>query len=1225
MKDKRNRLLSLLLCMVLAVTAIPSSALAAEASVQYVEYNNVANNYRGQQKTAPDKTGYVFAGWYEKEGSSYSAMSEAEADGATNAYAKFVDEKVLSVRFQLTAGTTVQSADTDLRVLTSVDDLEYSEVGFIIQADDKAVTMTSQTVYESITGYVGEDEISYTASEAFDNAVSAYFAAYNVVDIENINFFTDWTVIPTWTTKDGTVVEGVEKEFSITNDRGYMGVVPETFEPVVRFAVASDAHVTDLAIDESNEHVEGMFDSAYAYSDNADGYSALDAVVFVGDIVDYGRAAEYEYFFDITDEKLRNGTEMIIGLGNHEYYTSKTEAENVFKEASGYDEVDVHKTINGYHFISMSPSTGNDFNSSQLTWLSSQLQIAAADDPTGTKPIFVFQHYPSNGLLGGSDGNTRTGVDNILKNYPQIVDFSGHSHFPISDPRSMVQVGYTILNTGSLSYYGYDIVGVKDWVNPKGYEGDYVGSWVQKDGEQYYIIEADAKGAVVIRIMDVTTGTTFGDPIYLEAVADTDTHLSNAQRKELETVPTFSKNATVKADITEYAANLNFPHTAKGGFVQHYRCELYQGETRVDTIYKLSCQIYASKPETMKVCFDNLTANTEYTAKIYPVSSWGKVGEPLVYNFTTADIFTADTVAGTDGNVTLQNNVTGTSYVTYYAEQAIKEKDIVAFNVSVQPAQSVTVMVYGCEDENTPVGNWYSQTFEAWTGTKAIVAKAPSDANGYRIRVVYNDSEQDYANNVVTITNARVVSPAQEYITFEDELHMSNIRGASGIQFERVSYAEAGIDAPADGGTYVIQGDASAPNCQYPKLFVDFGATYTMSTTVTYNVRVDVDPDIVTNRTWRIINVTDNNAAVTGLAFNKWQTITTRVPANTSEISMYINLDNTFASWKQEGVDVKIYYDNFKVQAPAPAFDVLDFETEKDMKNVTGNGQVGTINRVAYADTNISADVATYGSYALKAEVKDKWPVFTVDLGRTYETDVTMTFNTYLQVDPIYLNNSTFYPIDNAGAISPDGGTYNTWSGFRVTIPANTSTYQFRFNFDMNNRVKDATKITVYMDNFTIIEPPAPFGILDFESMKDMQHVTGNGQVGTISRVAYADTNITADASVYGSYALKAEVKDKWPVFTINLSKAYDTDVTMTFNTYLQVDPIYLNNSTFYPIDNAGTIRPDGGTYNQWSSFTVTIPANTSTYQFRFNFDLNNRVKDVTKITLYMDNFEIVR
>ena len=90
MKCKKT-MLSLFLCMMmlLALVVKPPVAEATENACVYEEYTNVANTYRGENKTYPkDKAGYVFAGWYSKSGSAYLPMREATADVATTAYAK---------------------------------------------------------------------------------------------------------------------------------------------------------------------------------------------------------------------------------------------------------------------------------------------------------------------------------------------------------------------------------------------------------------------------------------------------------------------------------------------------------------------------------------------------------------------------------------------------------------------------------------------------------------------------------------------------------------------------------------------------------------------------------------------------------------------------------------------------------------------------------------------------------------------------------------------------------------------------------------------------------------------------------------------------------------------------------------------------------------------------------------------------------------------------------
>lgn len=47
---------------------------------------------------------------------------------------------------------------------------------------------------------------------------------------------------------------------------------------------------------------------------------------------------------------------------------------------------------------------------------------------------------------------TTNNLCHVLNRFPQAVFFSGHTHFPVADERSIWQGGYTSINTGSSSY-----------------------------------------------------------------------------------------------------------------------------------------------------------------------------------------------------------------------------------------------------------------------------------------------------------------------------------------------------------------------------------------------------------------------------------------------------------------------------------------------------------------------------------------------------------------------------------------------------------------------------------------------------------------------------------------------------------------------------------------------------------------------------------------------------
>lgn len=41
---------------------------------------------------------------------------------------------------------------------------------------------------------------------------------------------------------------------------------------------------------------------------------------------------------------------------------------------------------------------------------------------------------------------------NLLKRYPQAILFTAHSHYPLNNPRTLYQDGFTMVNTGAIRY-----------------------------------------------------------------------------------------------------------------------------------------------------------------------------------------------------------------------------------------------------------------------------------------------------------------------------------------------------------------------------------------------------------------------------------------------------------------------------------------------------------------------------------------------------------------------------------------------------------------------------------------------------------------------------------------------------------------------------------------------------------------------------------------------------
>lgn len=176
-------------------------------------YYNVAE-YKGEKEesewTYPDKDGMIFAGWYTD--STYETPYTG-TDGY--AYAKFVDENVLTVKGQLPEDTTAESQSTTIRFVSTVDSEEYSAVGFEIEYLYNGRTYHASwegtDVYDSLYN-VGQDEAVSDIKPQDFSPSSQYFFIYHMNKVPKDAFDVEFTVKPYWITQDGTKVEGITRK-----------------------------------------------------------------------------------------------------------------------------------------------------------------------------------------------------------------------------------------------------------------------------------------------------------------------------------------------------------------------------------------------------------------------------------------------------------------------------------------------------------------------------------------------------------------------------------------------------------------------------------------------------------------------------------------------------------------------------------------------------------------------------------------------------------------------------------------------------------------------------------------------------------------------------------------------------------------------------------------------------------------------------------------------------
>ncbi len=249
-KKRPNKIVSLVLCVAFVfgtvVTGDISYAdkekdLTSQALVSYQSYDDV-QEYREPEIIAPDAPeGMVFAGWYQKgNDNTYTALSVHRANSAQSAYAKFVDADVFDARFQLTDNTTNISSETDVRIITTVDTMDYASVGFHVTFNGTTLLCHSEKVYTEIAAFVDEENTPIQPT-VFSGA-SSYFVTHSIKNITNDAFSKEWIVVPTWTTIDGTVVEATGDAIKTFCVNQYAEVYPYDLEAGVTFEDERDLY-----------------------------------------------------------------------------------------------------------------------------------------------------------------------------------------------------------------------------------------------------------------------------------------------------------------------------------------------------------------------------------------------------------------------------------------------------------------------------------------------------------------------------------------------------------------------------------------------------------------------------------------------------------------------------------------------------------------------------------------------------------------------------------------------------------------------------------------------------------------------------------------------------------------------------------------------------------------------------------------------------------------------
>ena len=396
------------------------------------------------------------------------------------------------------------------------------------------------------------------------------------------------------------------------------------FVPVIRFIASSDTHVRDDS-DTNANRIRMMLEETYVISDGDSVYNALDAFIVAGDLTNDGTESEFNKFWNAVSSTKREDTQFMgVVPKNHDGWTmNRKDMRNCYSSITG-EEPDFHKVINGFHFIgiSASPLDGVQYSDSQLKWLKAQLKEAVKDTPD--KPVFFIHHEHNRNTVYGSstyDGWGITRFKSILKNYPQVVDFSGHSHYPLNDPRSIWQGKYTCIGTGAIYYSEFTIDEMRAYDPPGCY-----------DTATYWIVEVNAEGDLHLRGRDINADEQLCE-YYISNPADkSNREYTPAKQKAASSAPAFADGAGLEIEnLGGGKAKVSAPaaQSTDGKPVVLYRIAVKnQFGVTIEKKWVLPKYYEANTPDTVEFELENL-ANGNLEISVVAENAYGMQSSPL--------------------------------------------------------------------------------------------------------------------------------------------------------------------------------------------------------------------------------------------------------------------------------------------------------------------------------------------------------------------------------------------------------------------------------------------------------------------------------------------------------------------------------------------------------------------------------------------------------------------
>lgn len=378
----------------------------------------------------------------------------------------------------------------------------------------------------------------------------------------------------------------------------------------------------------------------------------------------------------------------------HKYYGHDLEA---FNDTEGLFYGNRHMKIGDMDVVAIELSTSE----TSVAFLEKICKTSVAENPN--RPIFVMTHYKTDANVLGEDQSPNTdniaAFEQLLKKYPQIIVWGGHSHSYLhSDAAIDTTNGYVAVDTGVVAYSSQSYLTMRAGagnstvtsnvmlaVNAASNENhaQSTGCYVEVDANYnvrikridlyrsystLYATNSTLYSSTEFRIYnraasctpvdeavfirepwDITDINAFGKHL-LDYTSDRASNAATPEWTEDAEISLTSINGQIKAEFVMDATvdNNDGDTDTADGLVYMYVVELYDASDQlVDRMYYTNkfydCSNTTDIPAlSAYYIFDNLEGDAGYKVKMYPVSEYGVVGEAIIKEATTRSNSTAN-------------------------------------------------------------------------------------------------------------------------------------------------------------------------------------------------------------------------------------------------------------------------------------------------------------------------------------------------------------------------------------------------------------------------------------------------------------------------------------------------------------------------------------------------------------------------------------------------------